>query len=50
MPRRGELDHRLAVGRELDDLARRGQRIEEQPTSGMPTSVRAYGGLAGQGQ
>jgi len=30
VPRGNKHDPRLAVGRELDDLARRGQRVEEQ--------------------
>jgi hypothetical protein len=30
VPRGGEHDHKLSVGRELDDLFRHGERVEEQ--------------------
>ncbi len=37
---RGEHDHRLTVGREFEDLARHGQRVEEEQTGAIVDCVR----------
>src|SRR5207248_8389295 len=40
VPRGGEHDHRLALGRELEDLVRHGQRVEEKQTGAVVERVR----------
>jgi len=42
VPRRGEHHHRLAVGRELEELVRHGQRVEEEQPGVVVDCVRRH--------